>query len=60
MHEADEPYAVMDSLYCELLTGQHRRDVDLLPMQTGAPAMGDEDLAVMEGIVEFRQTESGP
>jgi hypothetical protein len=30
VHEADEPDAVVDFVYSELLTGKHGRDIDLL------------------------------
>ncbi len=52
MHEADEPNAVIDSLYSQFLAGQHDRDVDLLAIDTGPSAIGDEHVAIMEGIVD--------
>src|SRR5262245_49914036 len=56
MHEADEPNAVVDFLDAELLAGQHGRDVDLLAMEAEAAAGGDDTVAVVERICEFRQT----
>jgi hypothetical protein len=37
------------------LTGEHGRDVDLFAMHADAPACGDEDVLVVEGVVELRQ-----
>lgn len=55
VHEADEPNAVIDFLDAELLTGQHGRDVDPFAMQAEATASGDDDVAIVEGIGQFRQ-----
>ena len=59
VHEADKPNAVVDLLCPEFLTGQHGRDVDLLAIDACPSAVGDEDVAVMEGIVDLRQAEIG-
>ena len=56
VHEADEPNAVIDLFDPKLLTSQHNRDVDLLAMQAEAPAIGDDYIAIVEGIGQFRQT----
>src|SRR5215813_8156657 len=55
MHEADEPDPLVDFLDAELLAGQHGRDVDLLAVQAQATAGGDDNVAIVEGIAEFRQ-----
>jgi hypothetical protein len=58
-HEADEPNAVVDLLDAESLAGQHGGDVDPLAMPTEATASGDDDVAVMERIDQFRQAGMG-
>ena len=55
MHEADEPNALVDFLDAELLACQHNRDVDLLAVQTEAPAGCDDDVAIVERIDQLRQ-----
>ena len=60
MHEVDEPNAVVDFGDAELLTGEHGRDIDLFPMHADAAAGGDQDVAVVLGIFEFRQAVIGP
>jgi hypothetical protein len=59
VHEADEPNAFIDLFDSKLLTGQHDRDVDLLAMQAEAPAIGDEYVAIVEGIDQVRQAAIG-
>jgi hypothetical protein len=56
VHEADEPNALVDLLYTELLAGQHGGDVDPLSMQAEASAGGDENVAIVERIGQFGQT----
>jgi hypothetical protein len=55
VHEGDEPNAVVDLLNAELLTGEHGRDIDLLPVHTDAAAGGDQDIAVVERVFEVGQ-----
>jgi hypothetical protein len=55
MHKADEPNALVNFLDAEFLTGQHGGDVDPLAMQAVPTAGGDEHVAVVERITEFRQ-----
>jgi hypothetical protein len=52
-HKADEPNAAVDFLNSKPLACQHGRDVDLFAVQADAPAGGDEDVAIMEGIGEL-------
>jgi len=52
-HKADEPNAAVDFLNSKPLACQHGRDVDLFVAQADAPAGGDEDVAVMEGLGEL-------
>ena len=59
MHEADEPNALVDFLDSEFLSGQHDGDVDFLAVQAEASAIGDEDVAIVEGIAQLRQTAIG-
>jgi hypothetical protein len=58
--EADEPDAVIDFPDAEILACEHCGDVDLLAVQTDASAGGDEDVAVVERIGEFRQAAIRP
>jgi hypothetical protein len=37
------------------LMPEHGRDIDLFPVHADAAACGDQDVAVMPGILEFRQ-----
>jgi hypothetical protein len=59
VHEACEPNAVVDFLDAELLAGQDGRDIDPLAMQAESSAGGDDDVAIMEGIGQFRQAGIG-
>ena len=58
--EADEPNSLVDLLDAEALSGQDSGDVDFLPVEANAATGGDEDVAVVEGIIEVRQTLLGP
>jgi hypothetical protein len=55
MHEADEPNAVVDLLDAKLLSCQDGGEVDPFAMQAEPSAGGDEHLAIMERISQFRQ-----
>ena len=50
VHEADEPNALVDFLDAEPLAGQHDGDVAFLAVQAEASAIGNENVAVVEGI----------
>ena len=54
VQEADEPNALFDFLDAEFLAGQHGRDVDPFAMQAEATAGGDDDVAIVERISQFR------
>jgi len=54
-HEADDPDAFVDFFYAETLTGQNGRDIDFLAENADAAAMGDDYLAIVEGISQVRQ-----
>jgi 2-C-methyl-D-erythritol 4-phosphate cytidylyltransferase len=58
VHEADEPNALVDFLDSKLLAGQHAGDA-VFAMQADAPAGGDHDVAVVEGVVQLRQAPIG-
>nr|WP_181167491.1 hypothetical protein [Mesorhizobium sp. B2-6-5] len=58
-HEGDEPNGVVDFLDAEPLTGEHMRDVDFLPMHADAAAVGDENVAVVERVVQVLQAGIG-
>jgi len=60
VHEADEPNALVNLFEAEPLTGEHARDVDLFLMHADAATGGDQDVAVVEGIFEFRHAAIGP
>jgi hypothetical protein len=55
VHEGDEPNAVVDFLDAEALTGS---TVETL-MHADAPASGDEGIAIMEPVVQFRHARMG-
>ncbi|MGV0877561.1 hypothetical protein V6767_10465 [Martelella sp. FLE1502] len=54
-HEADQPNAIVDLLDAEFLTGEHGRDIDLLPRHADTTACRDDDVAVVEGVFHIRQ-----
>nr|WP_196776309.1 hypothetical protein [Rhizobium etli] len=56
MHEADEPNAVADFPESQFLAGWHGRDVDLLAIDADATAMGHQRIAIVEGVIDLRQT----
>ena len=58
--EADEPNSLVDLLDAEALSGEDGGDVDFLSVDADTAAGGDEDVAVVEGIIEVRQTLIGP
>ena len=59
VHEACEPNALVDLLDAGSLASQHGGDADPLAMQAEASASGDENVAVVERIGQFRQTIMG-
>ena len=56
MHKRDEPNTVVDFLDTEFLPGENNRDVDLLSVHADAPALSDDNISVVEGVVDFRQS----
>ena len=59
MHEADEPQAVFDLANSDLLACEDLAEVDLAALEADAPACGDGDLLVVEGIVELGGPDRG-
>ena len=57
--EADEPNSLVDLLDAEALSGQDSGDVDFLSVDADTATGGDEDVAVVEGIIEVRQADKG-
>ena len=55
MHEAHEPNAIVDLVDTEPVTGEHGGDVDLLAVHADASAGGDQDVAVLEGVLQLGQ-----
>ena len=51
MHEADKPDAVSDFPDTHSLACEDGAEVDLAPSDTDAPALGDLDCAVVEGVL---------
>jgi hypothetical protein len=50
MHEGDEPNSLVDFFDSDALTGKDQRQVDFLAVQADAPAVSDDDVAVVEWI----------
>ena len=59
MHEAGEPEPVVDLFDADALAGEDLAEIDLAALEANAPACGDDDLPVMEGIVYLRQAGIG-
>ena len=54
-----EPNSLVDLLDAEALSGQDSGDVDFLSVDADTATGGDEDVAVVEGIIEVRQADKG-
>jgi hypothetical protein len=59
-HERDEPDPVEGFLVSDPLAGEEDGDVELLPVQAEAAAVGDDDVAAVEGVFPARQATLGP
>ena len=59
LHEADQPDLVLDLLDADLLTGEDRAEVDLLPSEADSAAVRDSDGPVVEGVLEVRESAIG-
>jgi hypothetical protein len=53
VHEGDEPNTLVDLLDAELLASQDCGEIDLLGIHADAPAFGDDEALVMEGVFEI-------
>src|SRR5215510_15205894 len=59
IHKADQPDVVVHFFDADSLSGRDRAEVDFLLAQTDAPAVGDHNDFVVEGIVDIRQAGVG-
>ena len=55
VHEADKPDVVGDLSYAHGLAGKDGAEVDLLPLDADAPALGDLDGALVEWVLRGLQ-----
>jgi hypothetical protein len=58
VHEAGEPEVVVDLLDADRLTSEDQAEVDLVVLEADAPAGGDGDGLVVEGVVELGQVKA--
>jgi hypothetical protein len=59
VHEADQPGLVVGLFDADFLAGEDLAEIDLLVVESDAPACGDGYGLVMERIIEVRQTLAG-
>lgn len=52
LHEADQPDFFVDFLHADVLTREHRRQVDLARAEAHAAAHGHGDRAIVERVLE--------
>jgi len=52
VHKADEPDVIGDFAYADGLTGKDLAEIDLASAEAQAPALGDDDGAIVEGIFQ--------
>ncbi len=56
LHEADKPDLVVDLLDADSLAGEDRAEVNFLPSEADAAALGSCDGPVVEGVLEVRES----
>jgi hypothetical protein len=59
IHKAHQPNVVVDFFDADGLAGKDLAEIDFLLAQTDAPAAGDHDSFIVEGIVDVRQAGVG-
>ncbi len=56
VHEGDEPNFIAHLFDADTLAGEHRTEIDFLPIEADASACGHGDGLIVERVVELRQS----